>query len=112
MRVIIIFILCFSLNLNAQIAKDKYYHAGAGVVLSGSTYVISQNISREMNPIAPSLIAFTGACSKEFYDSLNGGRFSWQDAAFTTVSGVLTNYLIRKIWKPKKKKKIEYYVKF
>ncbi len=102
---LVILLMLINLNLIGQIKPDKYYHASAGVLISGSTYTIGQFSKREMNPIAPSLLSLTGACSKEFYDTMNGGYFSYKDALWTTVSGVVTSRIIRVIWKPKKKDK-------
>jgi len=105
MKKLITILFLFSFTLNAQIKQDKYYHVGAGIVLSSGMYTIGQYSYKEMNPIAPSLIAITGAASKEFYDTFNTGYFSYSDFAFTALSGIATNIIIRAIWKPKKKNK-------
>jgi len=97
--------ICFS-----QIKPDKYYHAGAGMVLSAGMYTIGQYSYREMNPIAPSLIAMTGGFTKEMFDCFNTGKFSGKDMLWTTASGIVVNAAMALIWKRKKgkHKKIEF----
>jgi hypothetical protein len=86
-----------------QIKPDKYYHAGAGCIISVGTYALGQYAKREMNPIAPSVLAIGGAWAKESIDSYRGGQFSYSDFAWTAISGIVTNIVIRQIWKPRKK---------
>ena len=105
MKKLIIILFLIPLSLQAQITTDKYYHASAGIVLSSGMYTLGQFSNRELNPIAPSLIAFTGGCAKEFYDSMNGRQFSGSDLLFTTVSGIATNLVLNLVWKKKKKYK-------
>ena len=105
MKKLTIILFLFAFTMNAQITTDKYYHASAGVILSGVTYSIGQYTYREMNPIAPSLIAITGGAAKEFFDVMDGRTFSYSDFAWTAASGIITNIVIRAIWKPRKKKK-------
>jgi len=109
MEKLLIILILIPLSLNAQIKPDKYYHASAGIVLSGGMYTIGQFSERDMNPIAPSLIAFTGGCAKEFYDSMNGGYFSYNDLIWTTASGIVTNIALKLIWKKKPKIKKDPY---
>jgi len=105
MKKLITILLMFAITVNAQIQQDKYYHASAGTLLAGATYTIGQYSYRDMNPIAPSLIAITGGTAKEFYDVMSGKRFSYNDLAWTALSGIATNIIIRAIWKPRKKNK-------
>ena len=103
MKKLITILFLFAFSMNAQ--TDKYYHAGAGTILSGGTYVLDQLVfKREMNPVAPSLIAISGGAAKEFFDVMNGKTFSYSDFACTALSGIATNAIMRAIWKPKKKK--------
>jgi len=104
MKKLIIVSFLFAFSMNAQIKTDKYYHAGAGIILSSSMYTIGQYTVREMNPVAPSLIAISGGAAKEFFDVMNGKTFSYSDFACTALSGIATNAIMRAIWKPKKKK--------
>lgn len=92
--------ICFS-----QMQKDKYYHCAAGVIISGGTYMSGRLFTREMNPIAPSLMTMAGATFKEGYDAFNGGRFSWEDWSCTVVSGVVTNIVMKMFIKQKRKQK-------
>ena len=100
--VIIIYLIVFSVFCTAQLKQDKVYHAGAGIVLSSSMYAFG---SENITPIAPSLVAISGAYFKEVSDSMNGGRFSNQDFAFTAISGIVTNLALHYIFKKKKRKK-------
>lgn len=102
-----ILLLLISISSFAQIKPDKYYHAGAGVTISAGVYTIGQYSYREMNPIAPSLVAFTAGAFKEFYDSMRGGQFSNEDLLFTTASGIATNIIMNIIWKRKKGRKVK-----
>jgi len=103
MKKLILILFLIPLCFNAQIKKDKYYHASAGIVIASGTYAIGQFSEREMNPAAPALMAFTAGCGKEFFDVMNGGYFSYEDVLWTTASGIAVNFVIRKIWKPRKK---------
>ena len=109
MKKLITILFLFAFTANAQITTDKYYHASAGIILSSATYSIGQYTYREMNPIAPSLIAITGGAAKEFYDVMDGRTFSYSDFAWTAASGIITNIVIRAIWKPRKKVKKDIY---
>ena len=109
MKKLITILFLFAFTANAQITTDKYYHASAGVILSGVTYSIGQYSNREMNQIAPSLISISAGAAKEFYDVMDGRTFSYSDFAWTAASGIITNIVIRAIWKPRKKVKKDIY---
>ena len=91
--------LCFS-----QIGKDKYYHASAGAIIAAGTYSIGYYSKRDMNPIAPTLVAFTAGFGKEMYDSFHTGNFSGKDLLWTTASALVINVGMRLIWKKEHKK--------
>jgi len=103
----LIIILLFPVCLNAQIAKDKYYHAGAGVISSGliftPVYLSSndENLSFRAAWMGTSLIAI----GKESFDVYNGGNFSFTDIGFTFASGLASAWITKKIINRKKKKK-------
>jgi hypothetical protein len=104
MKKLIIILLLIPVFCNAQIKQDKYYHSIAGIGISTGVHFSQGLFYREMNPIAPSLITMSAATFKEGYDVMNGGNYSWSDWAFTTISGIATNAVLRAIYKPKPKK--------
>ena len=94
-------------GMNAQITEDKYYHAGAGAVISTGVCIWDYHSKREMNPIAPTLAAFSVGFFKELADGYKpNGRFSGQDLLFTTASAAIVNIGYKLIFKKKKKKRI------
>lgn len=103
MKTLTILLLLIALNCKSQIQQDKYYHASAGVVLSSGMYLFG---SENINPIAPSLVAITGAAYKETFDSMGGGNFDGKDFAFTAISGIITNIALHYIFKKRKNKRI------
>lgn len=108
MKKLITILFLSTISLTAQIQPDKYYHAGAGTVIAAGTHFSQSLFEREMNPIAPSLMAFTAGFSKEMFDCMSGRKFSGSDLIWTTASGIVTNAILRTIYKPKPKKYIEF----
>jgi hypothetical protein len=108
-KIIIIIFLLIRIICEAQIAKDKYYHAIAGVPISSGVHFSQKLFYREMNPVAPSLIAISAATFKESFDAINGGVYSWSDWAATSISGVITNAILQVFWKQKPKKRKDPY---
>ena len=104
-KLILIIILLTNANIFAQIQPDKYYHAGAGCIIASSMYTVGQYSEREMNPIAPALVSLTAGFFKEGIDAMSGRQFNSKDLIWTTASGIVTNVVIRAIWKPKRKVK-------
>ena len=103
----IIFLFAFIFTMSAQIKKDKYYHAGAGVVISGSSFLITNHYTKDP-ATAFRLSAGLVTCSafgKELFDSFGSGQFSWSDFAFTEISGLVTSSALYFIYKKKKKAK-------
>ena len=102
---ILLILLLIPFCLKAQ--KDKYYHAGAGVISSGLIFTPiylgtnDENLSFRAAWMGTTCIAF----SKEMYDSYNGGSFSFVDLGFTFTSGLVSSWLTKKIINRKKKKK-------
>jgi len=114
MKKLLIILFFIPLGMSAQsdqivikFGKDKLYHATAGVTISASVILASKYIfKREMNPIAPTLIAATIGAGKEVYDGHTGGRFSDEDFLTTAISAVIIN-IIPYIKFKKRKKKIK-----
>lgn len=105
MKKLIVILFLFPLITNAQLAKDKYYHAGAGVVISEGTFLLSQKLWQDNKlscRMAVSLTAYS-AFGKEMFDAFSGGRFNWNDAVFTFTSGLITAYINKWLFKPRKK---------
>ena len=107
MKKLITILFLFAFSLQAQITEDKYYHAGAGVIISSGMCVLDYHSKRDMNPIAPTLAAFSVGFFKELADGYKpNGRFSGQDLLFTTASAAIVNIGYKLIFKKKKKKRI------
>ena len=100
-KLLIILLLCFTFNSYAQLNKighDKYYHAGAGAIISASIFTIGQYSQREMNPIAPVLVVSFIGFGKETIDAMNNGNFSNKDLLWTITSGAAINLILYYAW--------------
>jgi lipoprotein signal peptidase len=107
-RILLISIIILTMvNLKSQLQKDKYYHAGAGVIGAGAVftpfYLVSgdENLSFRASYIFVPMIAV----SKEVYDVSNGGEFSLADAGITIGTSLLTGYCLKKIFNGRNKRK-------
>jgi hypothetical protein len=111
MNRLVLILLLVPYFVTAQIKPDKYYHAIAGSTISVSIYTVGQYSEREMFKFAPELMGITAGFTKECFDGVNTGKFSYQDFAWTAASSIVTSQIIKLIWKRKKKKKyIDFYV--
>jgi len=118
MKKLIIILAIISLNqtmIKSQLSKDKYYHAGAGVIGTGLIFTPFYLASNDEN------LSFRASCifmpmvavSKEVYDVSNGGEFSLSDAGITIAFNIASSYVTKKIITGiKKKRQKTIYVEF
>jgi hypothetical protein len=74
----------------------------AGISIAASTYAIGQFSDREMNPVAPILVASLAGFGKETIDAMTTGRWNGKDFAFTVASAAITNLVMHYVWKKNK----------
>ena len=111
MRNILIILLLFSLNCQAQ-TPDKQLHLMMGSSFGAWSYVACP----KQKGVLPVVFCISGATligtAKEIYDSKRGGVFDKKDLAYTVAGGIIsagvitgTKAIIRKI----RVKKYKYY---
>lgn len=114
MKKLILILFLVPIFLNAQITRDKYYHAGAGFVISqGSFSFINYKTNDYKLAFRASLMLNTcAAFGKEMCDSFQKRDFSYQDFTFTLVSGFATSLVNRQLQKREHRKKEIDYIEF
>ena len=92
--VVLIFVLIFSININAQTSADAAKHLGAGIVIGGVGGYAAHKLSdgntgwRWAGAVGS---AFTAGLAKEaIYDSSRGADWETRDVVFTTLGGVIS----------------------
>lgn len=111
MKKLIIILFLFPVILKAQLSEDNVYHSVAGYGISQTSFLIINELSNDykLSFRASSMLVITGAFGKEYYDSFTTGNFSFKDIGFTCISGIITSYLNRQIFrKINKKKKVQF----
>lgn len=84
-----------------KFGQDKLYHAGVGTAIGGASLFIDYD-KNKMNPFTATLVSLVAATGKEMFDSFNGGRFNFNDIAWT-VAPTLTIDLGRFVFKKRNK---------
>jgi len=106
-KILTLLLLLVTLSCYSQlkIGTDKYYHFGAGCVISGGMWTIQQHCYEDTNPIFPTLLATLAGVGKEALDVYSSKRVSYRDIAFTFIGGAVTNTVLYFVWNKKRIKK-------
>jgi len=108
----ILFLFTFSLNAQIQLAEDysfktdKQYHAIAGTVISGTTFILVYNKTKD-EKFAKRAGIFAGIGAgmvKEMIDFAMGKEIMLSDLLYTSVFSIATSLTMQGIVKHRKKK--------
>ena len=115
MKIVIIIFLFISTLLDAQVElvedysfkKDKIYHTSLGAGISSGMFFWVNNKTNDVDlafRAAWMSSAFAGL-SKEIYDVVGGKEMSIADMSYTTLSGLGTAYIMKRITIRRNKKR-------